>query len=536
MKRILLLVAAIIVSAALYAQDYTTHTVKQGESLWRLAQTYGVSVQSILDANKNIDPRTNKINIGQRIRIPSKNQSASSQKKAEAPKPIEINQAAKPQQTQPEQIQQAEIQQINVQQINVQQVDVQQVDVPETEVQPQEQTEEVQQEAPKTWWEKIKEAAAKRRQEEQLRRQQQQQETEPAKPQEIVIEVQQDTVAQAPIEVEPQIKMDSIKIALLLPFNAKAAPAPAPFHFYAGALLAADEMGRRNDIAIKLNVFDTTEGYTDSTDVVLRTSDVILGPMSPDELRKVAPRLPEDKFAVSVLDPAAASLADSISIIQAPTIWNEQIKNLARWASEDMQRSDSLLVIKEAKTNNTRYEVITDKLDADGMPYVIITCDSFEDVPEFFEQCASKKGCTRFIIASEREDFIRELLTVIADMRNKDYKVASYATSRVRSFTTITSEMREKAGLRMVSGYYIDEGSQKVKDFREAYQKQFGSDPDSFAFQGYDLMNYFVAIYQKYKEDWIYYLPDFLGEGLQTDFRFTRTDCGFVNTAVRRFK
>lgn len=519
MKRILLLVAAIIVSAALFAQDYTTHTVKQGESLWRLAQTYGVSVQSILDANKNIDPRTNKINIGQRIRIPSKNQSASSQKKAEAPKPIEINQAAKPQQTRPEQARQTEIQR---------------TDVPEAEVQPQEQTEEVQQEAPKTWWEKIKEAAAKRRQEEQLRRQQQQQETEPAKSQEIVIEVQQDTVVQAPIE--PQIKMDSIKIALLLPFNAKAAPAPAPFHFYAGALLAADEMGRRNDIAIKLNVFDTTEGYTDSADVVIRTSDVILGPMSPDELRKVAPRLPEDKFAVSVLDPAAASLADSISIIQAPTIWNEQIKNLARWASEDMQRSDSLLVIKEAKTNNTRYEVITDKLDADGMPYVIITCDSFEDVPEFFEQCASKKGCTRFIIASEREDFICELLTVIADMRNKDYKVASYATSRVRSFTTITSEMREKAGLRMVSGYYIDESSQEVKDFREAYQKQFGSDPDSFAFQGYDLMNYFVAIYQKYKEDWIYYLPDFLGEGLQTDFRFTRTDCGFVNTAVRRFK
>lgn len=516
MKRILLLVATIIVSAALYAQDYTTHTVKQGESLWRLAQTYGVSVQSILDANKSIDPRTNKINIGQRIRIPSKSQGVSNQEKTESSEPIEISPAAK----QPE----------------TGQLQAQQDRDSEAGVQTQAQAEEVRTEAPKTWWEKIKEAAAKRRQEEQLRRQQRQQEAEQAKTQEIVIEVRQDTVAQAPVEVIPQIKMDSIRIALLLPFNAKTAPSPGPFHFYAGALLAADEMGRRNDIAVNLNVFDTTEGYTDSTDVVLRTSDVILGPMSPDELRKVAPRLPEDKYAVSVLDPAAASLADSISIIQAPTIWNEQIKNLARWASEDTQRADSLLVIKEARANNAKYDVITDKLDADGMPYVIITCDSFEDVPEFFEQCASKNGCTRFIIASEQEDFINELLTVIADMRDKNFNVASYATSRIRSFTTITSEIRQKAGLRMVSGYYIDEDNQKVKDFKEAYEKKFGSEPDSFAFQGYDLMNYFVAIYQKYKEDWIYYLPDFLGEGLQTDFRFTRTDCGFVNTAVRRFK
>lgn len=497
MKKILLILAVILASAALYAQDFTTHTVKSGESLWKISQIYGVSLQDILDANKNIDPQTYKIGVGQKIRIPSKS------KKTEAKTtPVQ----------QPEQ-------------------------KPAKQVEKDIQTEEDVQEAPKTWWEKIKEAAAKRRQEEQLKKQ-----GLPDKPQEILIEVQKDTIPQttdsldfSDILIEQTPQMDSVQIALALPFKSAATPDPASYHFYAGALLAANELGNRGDVAIKFKVMDTTLEQGEDTKEILNSSDIILGPVAPADLRKYAAMLEGDKYAISVLDPAASALVDSIKIIQAPTPWNDQIRNLARWASEDMHRSDSLLVIKEAKQNNARYQAITDKLDADGMPYVILTCDSFEEVPMYFEHFASKNGVTRFIIASEHEEFLSELLVVIANMSSR-HQVASYAPARVRAFTSISKEVKEKAGLRMASCYYIDESDPNVQAFKEEYRKLYNVDPDSFAFQGYDLMKYFVAIYQKYKEDWIYYLPDYVGAGLQADFRFKRTDRGFVNTSVRRFK
>jgi lipoprotein NlpD len=46
----------------------TCHTVKKGETLWMIANTYGVSMESLIKANKLSDP--NKIIVGQELWVP----------------------------------------------------------------------------------------------------------------------------------------------------------------------------------------------------------------------------------------------------------------------------------------------------------------------------------------------------------------------------------------------------------------------------------------------------------------------------------
>ncbi len=50
-------------------QGQTSYTIKAGDTLYKLAQTYGVTVQSIIAANPGINP--NNLQIGQHICIPS---------------------------------------------------------------------------------------------------------------------------------------------------------------------------------------------------------------------------------------------------------------------------------------------------------------------------------------------------------------------------------------------------------------------------------------------------------------------------------
>jgi spore germination protein len=50
--------------------DYIIHTIKAGDTYYKLSVAYGVSVRSIIAANPGVDP--NSLRIGQRIRIPLK--------------------------------------------------------------------------------------------------------------------------------------------------------------------------------------------------------------------------------------------------------------------------------------------------------------------------------------------------------------------------------------------------------------------------------------------------------------------------------
>lgn len=45
------------------------HTIRSGDTLWKLSQQYGVSVEAILRANPGINP--NNLQVGQRICIPT---------------------------------------------------------------------------------------------------------------------------------------------------------------------------------------------------------------------------------------------------------------------------------------------------------------------------------------------------------------------------------------------------------------------------------------------------------------------------------
>lgn len=50
-------------------QGYTQYTVKSGDTLYKLAQQYGVSLDSLLTANPGVDPRS--LQIGQKLCVPA---------------------------------------------------------------------------------------------------------------------------------------------------------------------------------------------------------------------------------------------------------------------------------------------------------------------------------------------------------------------------------------------------------------------------------------------------------------------------------
>ncbi|MFZ8783997.1 LysM peptidoglycan-binding domain-containing protein [Thermocrinis sp.] len=68
-KKVFILSISLLFGTA-FSQECKYHKVKSGETLEKIAKNYGVSVQELIKANKNIDP--NKLKVGENLCIPQK--------------------------------------------------------------------------------------------------------------------------------------------------------------------------------------------------------------------------------------------------------------------------------------------------------------------------------------------------------------------------------------------------------------------------------------------------------------------------------
>jgi len=70
MKKEVFILSISLLFGTAFSQECKYHKVKSGESLEKIAKSYGVSVQELIKANKNINP--NKLKVGENLCIPQK--------------------------------------------------------------------------------------------------------------------------------------------------------------------------------------------------------------------------------------------------------------------------------------------------------------------------------------------------------------------------------------------------------------------------------------------------------------------------------
>ena len=113
--------------------------------------------------------------------------------------------------------------------------------------------------------------------------------------------------------------------------------------------------------------------------------------------------------------------------------------------------------------------------------------------------------------------------------------VTLYAPNRLRNFETIDVANLYKLGLRISTPYYVDYTQEATRDFVLKYRALYGTEPSQYAFQGYDVLTYFIATLNDLGDaffDFVEYYPMDL---LQNSIRFVRSEeeGGYVNVHTR---
>lgn len=337
------------------------------------------------------------------------------------------------------------------------------------------------------------------------------------------VSVQSDEVAVSDSLTVFEQPVTVTKVSLILPLKSTSTPNSNFLDFYCGVLLAADELGDESH-RIDLNVYDSTVGLP--TSLKLYDSELIIGPVSVEDIEQLAPRL-HWKYLVSPLDPKAAALTDRYNIIQAPAGWEAQVDDLIRWLAEDRRESDAVVLLQSAdEAGGEISRRMAEKLGASEIPYEI------SSTPSSYEE--GVRGSCRFLIASENEEFCTTAIREIALMNLRGGHNVVYSTSKLRGISDLETESLHAAATRITASYYADPGDLEVRTFSERYRKLFKGEPSQWSFQGYDLMKYFGTQAKEKPAFWVEELYETPARGLQTDFNFDAS--GRNNKAIRRLK
>lgn len=331
-----------------------------------------------------------------------------------------------------------------------------------------------------------------------------------------------------------------INAILMLPFNAgEGSGSESNMDFYSGALLAARDLGL-SGTGVDLSVYDVAGGTSTVTADRLRMSDVAIGPVSKSALAALLEIAPEDRYIVSPFDQRAEALvATNKNFVQAPASVSAQYENLTDWITESRTPDEPLIVVFEkGMREESESNAAETYLQASGQTYSSFSYSILEgrNVLEPIKALMNQDKTNRVLVISESEAFVNDLVRNLNLLIHEDYRIVLYGPSKLRSFETIDVEDYHNVNLHLAMSYYVDYDSPEVQDFLLKYRALYNTEPGPFAFQGYDLMHYFIKVCAKYGTGWGEFIEnEDTARLLQSDFKFRRYgEGGLENIGIRR--
>ena len=325
-------------------------------------------------------------------------------------------------------------------------------------------------------------------------------------------------------------RKSQVDAILLLPMKSSTS-----MDFYSGFLMAVKELGEKGT-GISLSVHDVSGGTIPVSASRLAEADVVFGPIAPADLAKVLDLADGGTVVVSPLDQKAAALVPSHrNLVQAPASPTAQYEDIIRWIREEKTGEDKVVVVSE---QNGQESELYSMVRQSGLEFTPFSYNILQgrNIVSSLGGTLSQTGVNRIVIDSESEAFVNDVVRNLSLLIHGKYEVVVYSASKIRSFDTIDVENLHNVSLHVSLSYFIDYENPAVKKFLPAYRALFGTEPNQFAFQGYDLAAYFLQACADYGDAWIDRLENLDRSNLfQADFKFREAgDGGLVNHGIRR--
>lgn len=352
-------------------------------------------------------------------------------------------------------------------------------------------------------------------------------------------------------------KKEEYNIAFLLPFHAAEANAieleklvkgdaelpnktTVALEFYEGALLAIDSL-RKQHFNAKIFVYDIDD--SDSLNLVnilkkpeLAEMDLMIGPLYGSSF------FPFSKFAkeheipiVSPFTQVNKILFNNPYVCKVSPSTTLQIEQMANFVVDTFHTQNIILVnngnARELGFYNAFKTAANKGLIAKGHA----PADSVKEVLGLggIQNVISSSKTNVVVLPSNNQSYVTEFISKLNVMKEKN-DIVLFGLQNWTGYDNLDLEYLNNLSLHTPANNFLDYENPAAKQFIKAYRERFKTEPENYAYQGFDVTYYFLNALQKNGESFLSTLPENKQNCIETNFSFSQfpSDSGFENRFV----
>jgi LysM repeat protein len=275
--------------------------------------------------------------------------------------------------------------------------------------------------------------------------------------------------------------------------------------FYEGLLLALDSLADKG-VSINLKVYDTAgdPGKVKRllSDNYFNNLDLIIGPVYERCFTRMA-RFAR-KNQIYIISPFARKnelLVSNPYVIQIYPSNDAQLEqftsHIADYSDKNMvlvHTGDSLYYPQIRRFKNRLFSNISLDTNFADVRFKEV---AFRDSIFYLKHALNKKEENIVIVPSENEAFVTDVVTNLNTLAKKGYKMRVFGYSKWQDFVNIELEYFYNINLELYTPFHVNYKDKPVKRVIKKYREMFSTEPGSYAFHGFDIGYYFFnAMYR----------------------------------------
>ena len=314
--------------------------------------------------------------------------------------------------------------------------------------------------------------------------------------------------------------------------------------FYEGALMALDSLKKEN-LNAKIFVYDIDD---DSLSIIkllrkpeIAELDLIIGPLYASSFVPVAKFAKE--HAIPIVSPfiqVNKILFDNPFVCKVTSSNTLQVIQMANFVVDTFHTQNIILVNSGNKKEEDLCATFkkTAKETAKNKMYVIY--DSVKEAKGLsgIRQYLHPTKTNIIILPSNNQSYVTEFLNTLNSLQ-EDRKIIVFGLQSWMTFDNLDFDYLNKLSLHIVSNTYINYNDVQTKRFLSQFRVLYKTNPDIYAFSGYDLTYYFISLLQKHGKGFLNEIDYNEYKGIITTLQFIKSatsKSGYENKFVYMLK
>jgi ABC-type branched-subunit amino acid transport system substrate-binding protein/LysM repeat protein len=297
--------------------------------------------------------------------------------------------------------------------------------------------------------------------------------------------------------------------------------------FYEGFRMALDSL-KETGVSLKVTVYDTERDTLKTLMLLqnpeLRKMDLIIGMMYHRNFQLVADFA--EKNDIPIVNPLSERdliLEGNKKVFKVRPSLKTQFTELIKYLQSSFEDSNIVVISDNQRMNKATADNIMTAMEEKKAD--VHHADGYGEVLSLL----SKNKGNIIVLISDNKSYVLDVVTKLNEHRN-EFGMTLLGLPRWDRFDDIEADYLVNLKTHVMAPWFVDYDDPGVKKFVSMYQDHYQTDPETLAFQGFDITFYFVTALWKYGRSFDRCIPDLRMKSLQTDFRFySSEENGFEN-------